>query len=404
MNARGCRVNDQELQSLLRDIESDRVERKSSLSDTDKICEAICAFANDLPDHRSPGIVFVGVKNDGSCAHLPITDQLLQNLASMRSDGRITPFPSMTVEKRTLDDCEIAVVKVQPSDAPPVRFKGRTWIRVGPRRDIATPEEERRLSEKRRARDLPFDLWPVPSASLADIDLDLFRRVYLPSSLAPEILEQNSRSPEHQLAAMRFISVEAEPHPTILGILVCGTEPRQFVPGNYIQFLRIDGTELTDPIKDQKEIDGSLPELLRSFDETLQAHISVASDFTSSPVEVRRPNFPVVALQQLTRNAVMHRTYEGTNAPVRFTWFTDRIEIQNPGGPFGQVNRQNFGQPGITDYRNPHLAEAMKNLGYVQRFGVGIAMARQELASNGNPPPEFVVEDAHVLVIIRGLP
>jgi ATP-dependent DNA helicase RecG len=86
------------------------------------------------------------------------------------------------------------------------------------------------------------------------------------------------------------------------------------------------------------------------------------------------------------------------------TWFTDRIEIQNPGGPFGQVNRQNFAQPGITDYRNPHLAEAMKNLGYVQRFGVGIPLARRELEKNGNPPPEFIVEDAHVLVIVRRRP
>ena len=59
-------------------------------------------------------------------------------------------------------------------------------------------------------------------------------------------------------------------------------------------------------------------------------------------------------------------------------WFWDRIEIQNPGGPYGQVTRANFGMPGITDYRNPHIAEAMKNLGYVQRFGVGISLARKE--------------------------
>lgn len=86
------------------------------------------------------------------------------------------------------------------------------------------------------------------------------------------------------------------------------------------------------------------------------------------------------------------------------TWFSDRIEIQNPGGPFGQVNRDNFGQPGITDYRNPNLAEAMKNLGYVQRFGIGISLARKELQKNGNPLPEFVIGDAHILVIIRRHP
>lgn len=110
------------------------------------------------------------------------------------------------------------------------------------------------------------------------------------------------------------------------------------------------------------------------------------------------------ALQQITRNAVLHRTYEGTNAPVRIYWFSDRIEIHSPGGPFGQVSRENFGQPGVTDYRNPHLAEAMKVLGYVQRFGVGIQIAREELRKNGNPMPEFTVEPTHVLATIRRIP
>jgi len=397
-------MDDQELQRLLEDIESDRVERKASLADTDKISQAICAFANDMPDHKLPGALFVGANDDGSCAHLEITDRLLLTLADMRSNGNIAPFPAMTVQKRTLTGCDVAVVIVQPSDAPPVRYKGRTWIRVGPRRAVATAEEERRLAEKRRAKDLPFDLRPVLSATLEDLDLELFRRVYLPSALGAEILEQNNRSVDQQLTAMRFATVGADPQPTILGTLVCGKDPRDFIAGDYIQFLRIDGTDLAGPVKDQKEIDGPLPQLLRSLDETFQVHISVALDVTSQAVEVQTPDYPLAALQQLARNAVMHRAYEGTNAPVRLTWFNDRIEIQNPGGPFGQVNRQNFGQPGITDYRNPYLAEAMKNLGYVQRFGVGIAIARHELAKNNNPAPEFVVEDAHVLVIVRRRP
>jgi len=397
-------MENRELETLLQDLESDRVERKASTADGDKIRQAICAFANDLPNHKQPGILFIGVHDDGSCANLPITDELLRTLADMRSDGNITPFPTMVVQKRTLNGCELVVITVEPSDAPPVRYKGRVWVRVGPRRAIASLEEERRLAEKRRAKDLPFDIQPVLSSVLEDLDLDLFRRVYLPATLPVDILEQNQRPTEQQLTAMRFATVGLQPRPTVLGLLVVGKDPRQFLPGAYVQFLRIEGTELTDPIKDQKEIGGPLPDLLRMLDETFQAHISVASDVTAQPIELRRPDYPLVALQQLARNAVMHRTYKGTHAPVRITWFTDRIEIQNPGGPFGQVTRQNFGQPGVTDYRNPHLAEAMKNLGYVQRFGVGIPLARRELQRNSNPPLEFIVEDAHVLAIVRRQP
>ena len=376
-------MDDRDLERLLKEGEANRVERKASLADGDKIRQVICAFANDLPNHGLPGVILVGVKDDGSCAHLSITDELLRTLADMRSDGNITPFPTMTVEKKRLAGCEMAVVLVSPSDAPPVRYKGRVYIRIGPRQGIASPEEERRLSEKRRSKDMPFDIRPIELAAKADLDLGLFERVYLPNAVAQEILDENRRSLEQQLASLRFTTAEPQRIPTVLGILVIGKDPREFLPGAYIQFLRIEGVELTDPIKDQKEIGGALPDLLRLLDEVFEANISVAVTLTEGPTEVRRPDYPLAALQQIARNAVLHRTYEGTHAPVRITWFSDRIEIQSPGGPYGQVSRTNFGQPGVTDYRNPHLAEAMKNLGYVQKFGVGIPLARKAMADNG---------------------
>lgn len=99
--------------------------------------------------------------------------------------------------------------------------------------------------------------------------------------------------------------------------------------------------------------------------------------------------------------AVLHRSYEGTNAPVRVYWFDDRIEILNPGGPYGNVTVQNFGEPGLADYRNPNLAEAMRVLGLVQRFGAGLTIARRELAANGNAPPAFDVSQTFVRATVR---
>lgn len=259
------------------------------------------------------------------------------------------------------------------------------------------------MNEKRRARDLPFELRPFPSATIADLDLDLFRRVYLPAAVAPEILGENQRSVEAQLASLRLLSSEPGGAPTAVGLLVLGKDPRRYLPGAYVQFLRIEGKELTDPIKDEEEIDGALPHLWPRLEDKFRAHLTVAIDPRTSPA-LSRPDYPLAALRQLALNALLHRSYESTNAPVRVYWFEDRIEIHSPGGPYGQVNRTNFGQPGITDYRNPHLAEAMKTLGYVQRFGVGIAIARQELECNGNPPLQFQVEDSHVLAIVRRRP
>ncbi|MDQ1283037.1 MAG: ATP-dependent helicase RecG [Euryarchaeota archaeon] len=392
-------MDQQELHLMLIDLESDLIERKASLSDPDRVRQAICAYANDLPDHRKPGVIFIGANDDGSCAGLTVTDELLLRLSHMRDDGKIQPIPSITVGKNVINKCEMAVIVVKPSLAPPIRFNGVTWIRVGPRRAIATPEEEKILSERRRSRDLPFDLQPVPSARVEELDLDLFEREYLKLAIAPQVLEQNTRSTKDKLKALRFLTPDEQP--TVLGILVIGKEIQDYIPGAYVQFLRLEGMKLTDPIRDQKVIAGPLRQLLMRIDDVIEANNSIYTYVTSERVEIRRPEYPLAALQQLVRNAILHRTYEGTNSPVRIYWFSDRIEIHSPGGPFGQVTKENFGQPGVTDYRNPHLAEAMRVLGYVQRFGIGIEIARKLLEENGNPPPTFDVERNFILVTVR---
>lgn len=139
-----------EVLPLVRDLESDRVERKASVSHPDRVRQAICAYANDLPASGLPGYVLVGVDDTGKPTGIPITDQLLQNLSHMKDDGLILPRPSLEVQKSSIDGIPIAVVKVQPCLMPPARWGGRVWIRVGPGRDLATEDEERRLTERRR--------------------------------------------------------------------------------------------------------------------------------------------------------------------------------------------------------------------------------------------------------------
>ncbi len=397
---------DEQLEILLADIESDLAERKESWKgdapETGR--QAACAFANDLPDHRRSGVLFIGAKNDGSTSHLDITDELLRTLSDIRTDGNTLPPPSIVVEKRNLGGAAMAVVIVLPSDTPPVRYKGRIWIRTGPRRSVATPQEERILNEKRRYRDLPFDIQPLPSCPLSALSRILFEQEYLPNAFAPDVVATNERSYEQKLASCRMIAAVDDPVPTILGVLVLGVSPRDWIPGAYTQFLRIAGTEVSDPIQDESLIDGALGQVLRRIDEKIDSHNRRQVDISSADREIRTAPYPRVALQQLIRNAVMHRTYENTNAPVRVHWFDDRIEIINPGGPFGVVTRENFGRPGITDYRNPNLADAMKVMGFVQRFGIGIQTARAEMKKNGNPDIEFQIEPLTVLATVRRRP
>ena len=373
-----------ELGALLDDLESDRVERKQSFkgSAPETVREAVCAFANDLAGHGKPGVVFIGAKDDGTAvADFAVTDELLRQLADIKTDGNIAPPPTLLVEKRHLKGADFAVITVWPCDTPPVRYRGRIHVRWGPRRGLASAQDERILNERRRYRDRPFDVQPVAGAALEDIDRLRFEREYLPSLVARDVLLANDRSFKQQLAATKLIVAETETIPTVLGLLVCGTSPSDWIGGAYTQFLRIAGTDLTEPVQDEEVIHGTVADQIRRLEEKLEAHNRRRVDFAGVAREWVDEDYALEALRQLVRNAYMHRSYEATNAPVRVYWFDDRIEIHSPGGPFGSVTVENFGQPGITDYRNPNLAEALRALGYVQRFGAGIAIARKHFGA-----------------------
>jgi len=389
-------IDERHLLTLCATGEADRVELTESATNTDKFCEAICAFANDLPNYRQPGYLLVGVRDDGRRSGLKATDQLLQNLAAIRSDGNVLPQPALTVAKFAFSDGDVAVVETYPSDLPPVRYKGRVHIRVGPRRGIANEQEERILSERRVARARSFDATPCPQGGLKDLALGQFE-AYRRIAVDAEIVAQNRRSIEEQLASLRFYDLGRN-CPTFAGILLFGASPRFFLPGSYVQYLRLPGTRLTDKPDDQAEISGDLLSVLRELDTRIRTNIhTVLREVPGTVREKETPDYPEQAVRELLMNAVMHRNYE-SNTPIRFYWFSDRIEIQSSGGLYGEATPENF--PTRNSYRNPIVAEAMKELGYVNRYGYGVQRAQSLLKENGNPDARFEFDAHSVLAVV----
>ena len=391
------------LEELLAGGESDWVEFKQVWKGDarKKGTAAVCAFANDLANHDRPGVLFVGVQDDGTPCGLTIEGQLLEQLTGIKTDGKILPPPTLLAEKRTLKGVAVAVVTVWPADSPPVRYDGRICVRSGPRRGVATAQDERILNEKRRFRDQPFDSQPCHSAARADLDLAWYRETYLPTAVAADVLEDNERTLGEQLASTRMILSPDEPTPTHLGVLTLANQPTDFLPGAYVQFLKLDGPTLADDVLDEAAFTGRMVDVIRAVEEKLNSHNRTMVEFRSQATEHRTQLYSQAAIIQLFRNAVMHRTYEHDHTPVRVTWYSDRIEIISPGGPVGMVTRETFGNPGLTGYRNPNLASFLRDMGFAQRFGAGITIARRECKRNGNPPPEFDAQDQVVCATLK---
>jgi ATP-dependent DNA helicase RecG len=301
------------------------------------------------------------------------------------------------VEKIETAQGQVALVTVQPSALPPVRYDGRVCIRVGPRRGHATEQEENRLIERRVSRARTFDARPCLGSSQDDLSLPLFLIDYRQQVIAPEVIAENHRTVNQQLASLRFFDLGTN-GPTNAGILLFGLDIRRWLPGAYVQFLRVQGTDLAAPVLNDREVYGDLLTALRELDALVDAQLTQAPAPETTLREHAVEAFPRVAVRELLMNAVMHRDYSST-APLRLTWLEDRLEIQSPGGLYGEASPENF--PRQTSYRNPVVAEAMKALGYVNRYGRGVLRAQEALKRNGSPPAEFQFDAGFVLAIIR---
>ncbi|MDR0988514.1 MAG: putative DNA binding domain-containing protein [Prevotellaceae bacterium] len=374
------------LQQLLANTESFHVERTISKTDTDKFCQAICAFSNDLPNSRKNGYLILGAQDNGELSGMKVDDTLLIKMTNIRTDGNILPQPIMNVAKFSFDKGDALVVEVQPSDIPPVRYRGRVWVRVGPRKSFASPSEEKILTERRLSNIHTLDAMPCTKTTLEDLDIALIKKEYLPQAIDEDILREDTRPIEEQLASLGFYDLNYH-CPTYGAIILFGKNPERYLPGAYVQYVRFQGLGRAGEILNEFKFAGCLCKMLVKMDNFIETAIAVKRPI---PVSVLREEtvskYPYWATRELLMNAVMHRDYE-SNAPVQFYEYDDRIEILNAGNLYGKVAPDNF--PNVSDYRNPFIADAMKVLGYVNRFSRGISRVQHELKENGNGEAAF---------------
>ena len=389
-------MNKKTVRELINSKETFRVERTTSTTDQDKFCRAICAFSNDLPRSGKPGYLLIGVSDDGNLSGLQVTDELLKYFAGLRTDGNILPIPAMTVDHVSFEKGDVIVVKVLPSTEPPVRYKGRCHIRIGPRKDIATLAEENILSEKRLSSLKSFDMSPCREASLSDLDLAAFSRIYLPKAIADDVLESERRDIKSQLSSLRLYDKQAD-CPTNAAVLLFGKNTKYFFPGAYIQHVLFDGLDNAADILNQNEFSGSLVSMLPRLEAFVETSVIQKRP---SPVSMLQEkilvNYPQWAIRELLMNAVMHRDYR-SNTPTKFYQYKNRLEIVNPGGLYGNARPENF--PDVNDYRNPVIAEALRVMGYVNKFNRGIARVQKELVENGNGKAAFTVDKVTVFSV-----
>ena len=306
-------ISKEEVRELLKSTETYRIERTTSTGDMDKFQEAICAFSNDLPNSKKNGYLILGAYDNGTLSGLKVDDDLLKKISAIRSNGNILPLPIMSVERFEYEDGDLLVAEVSPSLVPPVRYRGRTFIRIGPRRDIASEAEERILTERRTAYMATFDATPCLGSTIDDLDIDAIKTNYLPSVVSSDELAEDNRDIKEQLASIRLFDRKFD-CPTYAAIILFGRKPRFYLPGCYVQFVRFSGKDKSGDVLNEREFQGALYKMLPQLESFVRDAVVTQRPVTASLLrEKTLINYPDGALRELLMNACRN---------VMVTWIT----------------------------------------------------------------------------------
>ena len=176
-----------------------------------------------------------------------------------------------------------------------------------------------------------FDASPCYVATIDDVYIDIIKNEYIPKAVSAEELENDTRSIEQQMAALGLYDM-VHNCPTNACIVLFGKNPKQFLYGAYLQYVRFNGFDKSAEIDDDKPFYDCLAKMMPKLESFIDFGVIKTRPIAVSTLrEKNQSNYPADALRELILNACMHRDYQA-HMPTRFYQFADRIEIMNPGG------------------------------------------------------------------------
>lgn len=389
---------EKKLDSIIRTVleqkcENNHLEIKKAGAGCPRLFDTLSSFSNQ----KDGGIILFGIdeKNDFQVCGVydaadlvkKISEQCLQMEPPVKALCTTTVFDGKTVvsaEIPEIDDFQ-----------KPCFYKGGgrlrgSFVRVG--------ESDRQMTEyevytyeafKKKIED---ELRVVERASERELRTDALKKYML------ELREKKpaiaSLSMERCLSLQGFVT---DGHPTVTGLLMFGVYPQGFFPGLCITAVSVAGMEI-GPIGesgarfiDNKRIEGSIRQMRDEAVAFVMRNMKTSTTIDErTGNRVDRPEYPVVAIREIIINALVHRDYSihTDNCPVTIKMFSDRIEVENPGGLYGRNCIETLGEFGA-DTRNPYLANALEVIGQTENRYSGIPTIKHAMEEAGLQPPKF---------------
>lgn len=359
-----------------------------------QIARIISAMAN-----ADGGTLVVGVEPDKSVTGIAYHEEEIRSFIQAPLALLSPPVPALA-EKLRLGNLLLLKFEVAPGLEVSRLASGRSFYRIASETPALPAEQIQSLKDAKKT--IFYERQQPLNASWEDLDphaLEMFRTKLNDSRSAEQLLSQNYHLCDHS---------RGRPVPNLAGLLLFSKDPARWHPRCGIDFVKYEGTERRHgaALNVVKRIRFEAP-LARLVDEAvgrIREHIRERTIFHDLFFR-ERLEYPSVAWQEALVNAVAHRDYAITGAPIEVWMFDDRLEVRSPGAPPPPVTLEQMRQHKSVHFsRNPLLVRVLAELGYLKEMGEGIPRMFEEMEQHGLNPPGFALEGFFLVVTLQNTP
>jgi ATP-dependent DNA helicase RecG len=183
--------------------------------------------------------------------------------------------------------------------------------------------------------------------------------------------------------------------PTVAGVVLFASSPGDILPQ-----CRISIEAVRDNRTVQADFSGPLIFFRDHLDDFVKRHFKYFTEVRGLD-RVSDPEYPFEAVREAAFNAVLHRDYKA-GARVHISLTDETFVVRSPGSllePLSLTALQEFNAPQYS--RNPHIAVALYQLGWVEEKASGLRRMRDAMLAIGLPKPSFAHEGGYLIVTLR---
>ena len=388
-----------ELIKLIEDIqlkktESNYIEVKSARNGCPKIFDTLSSFSNQ----QNGGTIIFGVDENDDYNVCGVYDAADLQKKIMEQSLQMKPVVRPLCTVAVVDGKTVVSAEIQEMDnfQRPCFYKGAgrlrgSYVRVADGDRLMTEYEV--YSYEAFKQDIHDELRTNDRAEMTDINTDEYQ-LYL--------LELKKNKPhlakleEKEINRLQGFVVDNKP--TVAALMLFSVYPQAYFPQLCITAVSVPGKEMSatgsvgERFIDNKRIEGTITQMLNDALIFVRKNMKVKTIIDAETgMRNDRTEYPVIAVRELVLNALIHRDYSihTESAPITITMYSDRMEIENPGGLYGRMTLDSLGFVSA-DTRNPYIAGALEIMGETENRYSGIPTIRSAMKNAGLPQPVFV--------------